>query len=141
MQEERSLRLKAEADANDARLATSHQAATMKSLQEELEVTKAVAQKASAMEHQLAATKGQLQGAAHHAQVSLILHVAIISVYIDCCFQHILFPSNIIATASCHCSKYEFDFHRLPCLAKIIVHSENMNSKQAALLIYRASWS
>ena len=115
MQEERSLRLKAEADANDARLAASHQAATMKSLQEELEATKAVAQKASAMEHQLAATKGQLQGAAHHAQVSLILHFAVISAYIDCFFQYMLFPSNIIAAASCHCSKYEIRFpQRLP---------------------------
>ena len=115
MQEERSLRLKAEADANDARLAASRQAASMESLQEELEVTKAVAQKASAMEHQLAATKGQLQGAAHHAQVSLILYFAIISAYIDCCFQHVFFPSNIIVTASCHCSKYEIRFpQRLP---------------------------
>ena len=69
MQEETALRAKAEADANHAQKAASDQAAAMQSLQDELEAAQAAAQKASLLEHQLAATKAELDTALSNVQV------------------------------------------------------------------------
>ena len=68
-QEETALQAKAEADADHAQKAASDQAAAMESLQDELEAAQAVAQEASLLEHQLAATKAQLDTALSNVQV------------------------------------------------------------------------
>ena len=103
MQAERGLRIKAEADVHDARRIARDQEATIESLRGDQELKKAEAEKVLLVQGELSTTKMDLEETLKSVQVSsgsAFSQEKLTVVYIESCFQHVLFLNNIGAKAS-----------------------------------------